>query len=644
MALILTYLLDTALVGLYCLACTGLALGARLLLRPVLQATVAEKSAPLAVLPRPVALATLFLGGMALINAGLTVLGLTGGIKPLPLALLLATGIPGLWLSRAQAAMLVRRTGSALNSWRREPRWMAILVALLVLLMLGFGLAALARGPEGDAEAFYLVYPKIIAATGWLAPLPGPFHDFSAIGLPAELHFAALMALADAHAAKLLVWPVATAALALLIGIVAACGGGRLAQVLTAAILLSSTTFNHYIFDGKVDLFAAAFGLAALYWLLAADGKTAPRESFLAGVFAGLATTAKFSYLPALGVAMLVLMLALAQRPRARSFLIQGAWIASGAVLGWLPQLLKNGVLFGAPLAPFVGLPMEEGQNWLRQVWFSPETTRHIVLTYPLALVLGRYPMQGGGLSLLLLAFAPLALLRPRRAWWSNRLSAVTLAAVAATAVWVILRPSVIAPRYILAPLLLIVPVVALAAESAWTRPGSRLLGAGMLATVLAALTASAWHLLPVPGGVATQVRQGQSACTLASESCPALLELAQSAPLGQRVFLASYYVYWLRPDQLQCRDSYAEQRRIVLAEDPVSLLRQRGFSLVVVDHASFSRLGELLDRAVQDNQGIRLRHGAGKIKVYDIAAGGSPVAVCSNAGTRGWQVREQAQ
>lgn len=158
------------------------------------------------------------------------------------------------------------------------------------------------------AAAFYLVYPKIIAASGLLDPMQGPFYFFSTIGLAVELHYAALMVLADENAAKLFMFPIAMAAGVMLTGIVSLCGGGIIAITIGWSMLLTSYTFNHYIFDGKVDLVAAAFGLAATYWLLAGTGQnTSMVRLAMSGWFAGLATVAKFSYILTLGTSLSVL-------------------------------------------------------------------------------------------------------------------------------------------------------------------------------------------------------------------------------------------------------------------------------------------------------------------------------------------------
>jgi hypothetical protein len=152
-------------------------------------------------------------------------------------------------------------------------------------------------------------------------------------------------------------------------------------------------------------------------------------------------------------------------------------------LLAILPHLIENYVLFNNPIAPF----NLSGMGWADQTWFGPETTRRIVLTYPLALTFGKYWAQYGNLSPLVLAFLPLSILLPRhRSLLASSLAAITLAASAGLICWVILRPSLLSPRYILATLLLFIPLAARAAEHiSRSNPKQHWFGAGILAAII---------------------------------------------------------------------------------------------------------------------------------------------------------------
>lgn len=556
--------------------------------------------------------ASSFLTGAAVISALLTALGLIGQLRLLPLNLVLLPGAVGLLLGRKSLHDFIYASLDALRAVRAVPPWLLFIGGFTVLLALGSGIGAWVLPPKGDAAAFYMVYPKIIAATGLLEPMHGPFYAFSVIGLPVELHYAALMVLADEHAAKFFMFPIAVSAGVMLVGIVRLCGGETAAVTLAWAMLFSSYTFHHYIYDGKVDLAAAAFGLAAVYWLLrGTESRVSVLACGVAGWFAGLATAAKFSYLLVLAVSLSVLLawrlvVSRSQETKLVESSVNLAMVSGvmviAAVVAWLPQLLKNGMLFEAPLAPFLG--GQSDGNLLSQVWFSSEDTRKILLTYPFALVFGRYPMQGGGLSFLFLAFLPFLIWLSRPTSWRRSVTvAVTVAGLSGVLAWMLLRPSVIAPRYILASLLLFVPILAIAAEDVLAKKAAPLvLRAGTTLMVLFAIAASFWHLLPIPSAIISGFDSKGNTCSLASPECDSFQILSEIARPGDRILIASYYPYWLTPAQLQCRDTLDEQRAIPDQAQLVPWLQSRGFTYVAVDPTVSRKLAADLQQLAERN------------------------------------------
>lgn len=567
-----------------------------------------------------IGLATQFLAGVVAFNAVLTVLGLLGWLRPFPVGVVQAMG----WL----ALVALRPAGNGLRAALRvkfdEARglnWpLRIVGAVVVLFFACLGVAALFMPPTGDAEAFYMAYAQVLASSGVLEPMHGTYRVFSSIGLPAELHFATLILWQGTPAAKLFVWPVALASGVFLAGIVGRCGGGAIARCVSWVILVSSSSFTLYMYDGKVDLFGAAFALAALYWLLQYSPQVDRRSTLAwAGLMAGSATVAKFSYVVTLGVAMLVLLAWQYRRTQSangkfdasgffRACLVLGGW----AAIAWLPQCLKNGVFYGAPLAPFFG--MGETGSWLNQVWHSPEITRQILLTYPYALVFGQYPMQGGGVSPLLLALPPLAWLLLRRRG-DRTLVAVTVAALLSTIVWMMVRPSVLAPRYILATLLLFAPLAALAAEAALTHR-RWWLRTGTVALLVLALKTSLHVVQPGPIALLQWASGRGERCLQASQSCKPLSVLATEGGPGARVMLAGYYGYWMRPDQLQCRDDPTEQEQVKNATDVMAALQAGGFRYAAIERSSH---GWLEERLLEVTPPLRRLGSHGNVVVYEL-------------------------
>ena len=581
----------------------------------------------------------------ALLLAGL-VLDFTSTLVWAAVALSIALGARAL---RAEAKPLSLVARDAWAGWRNEESyaWKAIALLCGALLLL-WGCAALAYPPMGDGEAFYFVYGKFIAAGGKLVPLTGDYEPFSTIGLLGEVHFAAVMAIAGAAAAKLLVWLTACAACLALWEIGRTCGLGQRGRLVTVVLTLTSSTFVLYIPDGKVDLFAVALGLCAYYWALQPATTLMPlAASRLSGLSAGLACVAKFSYIPVLAPGLLLLILAKrGGGSGARGRLLVLANLALFAALGALPHLTKNTVFFGEPLAPFVTAVSERA--WLNQVWFGPEATAWIVKTYPLALVFGQYPMQGGTLSFAWLALLPLAVFLPR-SYYSLKgpLGQATAAGLLGLVLWVCLRPSVIAPRYILAPLLLLFLPVGSAVETLFGAQ-ARLLGRAAVACLLVACLANVVSEgRALRDGIAF-VRARLPACYRASIYCTELARVNDVARPGERALLLLYYSYWLRPDLLICRNTARESlavKRATTVEDAWTKFTAAGLSLLVVDptsHASdFKRLWNERPDWIVANELYRGTHIiAYRIASRDPAHKATPA--CERGPEGGWEVAQQ--
>jgi hypothetical protein len=578
----------------------------------------------------------------ALVLAGL-VLDFTSTLVWAAVALSVMLGAVAL---RAELKPLVIAIGDARAGWRSETSyaWKATALFSGMLLVL-WGCAALVYPPMGDGEAFYFVYGKFIAAGGKLAPLTGNYEPFSTIGLLGEVHFAALMSIAGASAAKLFVWLIACAACMALWEIGRTCGLGPRGRLVTVVLTLTSSTFVLYIPDGKVDLFAAALGLGAYYWALQPANSLAPlAASRLSGLFAGLACVAKFSYIPVLAPGLLLLFLLKRSDPGIRSRLLPLANLALFAGLALLPHLTKNTVFFGEPLAPFVTASSERA--WLNQVWFGPEATAWIVKTYPLALVFGQYPMQGGTLSFAWLALLPLAFLLPRSCYsLGGPLGQATAAGLLGLVLWVSFRPSVIAPRYILAPLLLLFLPVGKVAETPFGSHTRLLEHAALACLLVACLTNVLSEGRALRDGIAF-ARGRLPPCYRASIYCAELARVNDVARPGERAFLLLYHSYWLRPDLLLCRNTHAEGLAVkaaTSAEDAWSKLAAAGLSLLVVDRTShaadFKRLWNERPDWIAASELYRGTH----VIAYRIASRQSDQATrsCEPGADGGWELRE---
>jgi len=553
------------------------------------------ESAPVRSMPF---LATAFLLGQAVLANVWLVLGLQAWLsQTVVLLVLLASMVAGLPFARRGIVRLPVKIWEEIGWWSNQGIALRLVLAASMVLLLLLGIGAFVRPPVGDAEAFYMAYPKIIAASERVTPMP-TYWSFSQVGLIGEMHFAALMQLSGVQAAKLFVWPISLASAIMLMGVAAESGLGRIGQWFAVMILVTSTAFTNHITDGKVDLFAAALGIAAFYWALKVTGG-AWRQSALAiaGLCTGFAVVAKLPYVVALLPSIFVLLVgreylgeaSTKQRSLMSLFSVAGQfgfWIIVAAI----PHMIKNGLFFGAPFTPIIGPP--ELTTLTEQVWLPPETTGWVVLTYPFALVFSDY-VGGGKISFLWLAFLFLTPLLPRaKPLLHSSLAQLTAVALVGTALWVFVKPSVLAPRYILATLLMFVPLAAGAAEHVYQiEDKRRWLGVAVVSLLIVALTIAIqgpvkkWplSLMRYAGGKLSE-------CELAKKYCPSLTRLNERASPGARVYFAGYYGFWLRPDLLQCRQTPTDERLLASSETTRkrwTTLFERGFRYVVIDKST---------------------------------------------------------
>ena len=545
-------------------------------------------------------LATAFILGEGVLASFWLLLALGGWLSFLvvaPLSFVFAAS--GLYLGRDILSSFWRQI---VTIWRelRKDTWGWQALALLTSFSCLAWITSLGRPIGWDASAFYFAIAKLVAVSHRLIPMPG-FEPFTNIGLQGELHYAALMILHSSEAAKLFAWPTIIAAGMILASLGRVAGMGRRGQWLTLSLLFSSSAVINLSGDGKVDLFGAALGLAAYYLAVQIHFNRTKAALLLTGLFSGYSIVAKLSYAPVMvpSIALLVLwryadeLKDKTQRLSVlKSFLHGSLIILAGLILALIPHFIKNGLLYHNPISPIGSGAM----NWLNQIWYGPEITRRILLTYPLALTYGSYWSQDGGMSPLILAFAPLALFLPRpRTLLSSPLAAMTFAALFGVLAWTIYNPSVFTPRYILATLLLLILLPARAAEYvSLTDQKLRLLRAGVMISAFIVLIAVGLYFLNLVyfPKKTVQVLEGKmSECSRDGEYCYAMEAINQKAPPGARVYLASYQHYWLRDDLLQCSSNNLDMIGSAnVTGDRLWLeLYQRGFTYLLIDETTHS-------------------------------------------------------
>ncbi len=550
---------------------------------------------------------TYFLLGVGILGGLWTVIALLGWLSPWVVGVLCALSIVA---SLKTITSLAQRLVGDLRTWfsdfKSDPwPWKLLVIVVIVLICLA-GIASMLP-PSSDAAAFYMPIAKVTGASHRLLPLRGEFEGFSRIGLLGELHYASLIGLGSLTAAKEFTWLVGLATAIMVVAVSSKVGLGRKGKWIVFTMVLTSTALTFIIVSGKVDLFASTLGSAAFFWTLKWQRYQEKYPLRLAGLFTGIAVIAKLPYAAALAPAILVLVLwrlassQVKDRPDGPAWLqyggtilLLGCWMAPMAI----PHMLKNGLLFGEPFAPFIVAP---GHYTLLQSWFSPEVTRILILTYPFALVLGYNAMQAGHLSPLMLAFLPLAfLLRKPRRMLESPVVQLTLSALVGIIVWLLINPSILAPRFLMATLFMFVPVLAKGVDAAMLDgQRTRLLTGGMFAALFATLAFSLITIGIYSYQAVLYVAGVHGPCEYEQSNCRAMSTLSERADMGDRIFLAEAHTIWLRSDLLQCVSERSELRTALetpSTEERWAYLIEHGFEYIAINPTSYAEYAEALD------------------------------------------------
>ncbi|MBI5723785.1 MAG: hypothetical protein HZA50_07505 [Planctomycetes bacterium] len=452
-----------------------------------------------------------------------------------------------------------------------ELSWPWKILVCLLGIQLVFLFVSVFSPPRGDSAMTYMVMARMMAAIGRLIPMPG-YEVFMQAGQQGEMHYAALMLLGSDMAAKLLAWPNVLADCVLLAGLAGAAGLGGRAKLLAVVMLLTSTAFTFIAVDGKVDAFSIGMAFCAFYWAFKAGFADGSGSLRLAGLLAGLAVISKLTYVGsvapcALAIAIFGVFFGDDQptggriRKAAWTVAVFGFWFA----LACLPQVVKNAVLFAAPLAPVV-----VGPEWQQVHVAMPNLslTWQLVLKWPIFPFFGRIG-QYGNISMLVLAFLPLVLLLPRRRpALGSGLFRLTLASLIGLAAYGVGFFYMYQTRHFMPTILLLILPAAAGAERiclAESRP--RILSAGVLAVSMISLLAILAYEAPEAARSARYAAGLTSHQALAGPSCRMAEAVNAAARPGERVFIAHEFRYWLRGDLLATSPGMKEAK--ILAQLP---------------------------------------------------------------------------
>jgi len=575
---------------------------------------------------------TVYFLGQGIIATLLMFLGLAKQFSPTAvLSALCVSGAVGgwyIWSVGPKWKDLAARFASGVKAF--SPIWKGIFLLMVLLLMAG-GMT-LGGNVEGDAIAYYLALPKVIAYSHAIVPLPG-YEHFSSVGVLAEVLVAALMSMGMPNVSpRIFSWLNYFPALVLLFGLAQRCGLGNWGRLLAVIIGVTSSAAVVLWGGGKIDLYAVGPSFAAcLFALMAWEGQGRKPLLFLSGFFCGLASVFKLSYIIPLLPAVLLL-LSWQQLADAIQVARGGGWNRVGKCIWSLfYDVLLFGFGFALMLVPhfFKNLYLLDsllGNSVPQTAWFSESTTMRLLLSYPLALTYGRYWAQHGTLSPLVLAFAPLVLLIPRPLdWRESRLAALSITSLIGMAFWLALVPSIFMPRYYLGTLIILGIPAAAGAEVALRR------GGGLAYSVLAAIVVT---MLLTPMHVKSRFNAFNPVQTarylldpgntvLASSPMPsyclAHLAINEAAQDDGRVFMFTYYRFWLRPELLMSISTNKEFGEMTSDMNTFwDRFREAGFKYFLADKNIFPHSKDFIE-ALPDGYILRPLYQGEVLSAYEL-------------------------
>ena len=440
-----------------------------------------------------------------------------------------------------------------------------------------------------DGAAFYLPFAKMMGYSGWLEKMPG-YEGFSAVGLLGEIQMATLYVFGLEDLARSYSWFYFVPVFFLLFDYSKKFELTQEGLIVLLVSVFSSGCIFYITGGGKIDLISAAIGLLGIYILFF------EKSVLLAAFLLAFASVAKISLLipffPLVIVGIICQFCYVDFKPKGKfKFFIKALGIFFIAYcFAFAPQFVKNYVFFKNVLAPFYG-----GKISWETSWYSADTTLRIILTYPLVWFYGSYWAQLGTLSLPIFTFFPFYLKKKILSYknWKNTeflLIALTLGML----LWLVLRPSFVAPRYILAILLCFAPFAAKGFDHLIQNNFNNHIKKKIILSFI--LLWSVFSLIKVIEGRAilnayAYATNSIDHCQRDSHHCYVVEELNKIAPIGSRILQLSYFTYWFREDLIQVMKKTDEIEFPVmpLTEEVWRLVYEHDFSYLYIDTISHS-------------------------------------------------------
>ncbi len=331
---------------------------------------------------------------------------------------------------------------------RKYPLKGNLFVPTVIILIVSEQFIRLISRPISDALAYYLVQPKLIALTNGMSSLNG-YESFLQGSAVIEVNNASVFIFAGEIGIRAYILISGIMLFRAVWEICHQLALTRLSAKLVLFLMATSTFLTNTLADGKTDNVSTLWFIAAFSILISSSNLSENRLLFLFGVILGFSTLSKISFIM-IFPALVFYFLSQRRGKSRRRICLTSVYVIMGLSFPIVFNALKNLIVFSDPLAPFVSVYTEQDNQLFSQEWFSPEDTKWIIMSYPIALLFGQYPMQYGNLSPFIFLGIPIlysirSLNQPEKKTIANLgiMGSITII------LWVVIKPSILAPRYI---------------------------------------------------------------------------------------------------------------------------------------------------------------------------------------------------
>lgn len=429
--------------------------------------------------------------------------------------------------------------------------WLSISIILSTLLFTSARLSY-------DSVAVYFSNAKLTAITHQIQSYVDDAFFISSFHT--GILYSAIIQLYGDQAARVFSWINGVFIIILSLGLAEKNKVGRAGKIATFAMLATSTAFIDLFGDGKIELASTLPILAAIYWLISANGTRSNQDLLFVGIFSGFAMIARPYNAILLGG--FIGFFYIASRETLISRIKSISWIAGPIVFLLAAHFALNWIILGDPLAPINNTLKVNTNVW--QWSFDPNQIWTIRFFYPLATTFINTAQSLGNTSPLIIVFLPTLLLKKNKSNsnLSKSLAKIFIIAAATLTLWIVVYFTVLEIRYVL--FLWIIIYIAFSERISLnieqTGTVNKTISNCILITLLLFIVVR--NIFIAVDAYAPINKSGIPQCG-DFIFCNFLKPINEAAKPGERILALNAYRYYLRPELFACSSKNTDYVKI---------------------------------------------------------------------------------